>query len=297
MKKFVALMLVILMMGTLLVACGDDKSSDSSESKSGDATNAVEPSATPDEATVADATEADVVEADGDLAYVLDKGTLVVGITDFAPMDFKDENGEWIGFDADLAVEFGEYLGVDVEFTEIKWDSKILELDAKSIDCVWNGMTLTEEVTSSMSTSVPYCRNEQVVIVKSSVADNYKTADDCANLRFAVENGSAGQEQADEYGFDYIEVKDQATALMEVSAGTSEAAIIDSSMAAAMVGNGTDYSDLTVVVTLNSEEYGVGFRKGSDLTEKFNAFYAEALANGTVEEIAEIYGIAGMLIK
>ena len=281
MKKIIALLLVLVMVGALLAACGSKEETPATEAAT--------------EAAAEQATEA--VDPESDLAYVQNKGKLVVGITDFAPMDFKDDNGEWIGFDADLAKEFAAYIGVDVEFSEITWEKKVLELDGKTIDCVWNGMTLTDEVMEAMATSVPYCRNEQVVIVKADVADQYTTAEACKALKFAVEKGSAGKDMAEENGFEYIEVKDQATALMEVAAGTSEAAVIDSSMAAAMVGAGTDYENLVQVVILNSEEYGVGFRKGSNIVEQFNAFYTAALAAGTVDEIAELYGIEGMIIK
>ena len=102
--------------------------------------------------------------ADSDLEYVKDKGTLVVGITDFEPMDYKDDNGEWVGFDADMAKAFAESIGVEAEFVEIYWDNKELELDGKSIDCVWNGMTLTNEVTSAMECTNAYCNNAQVVV-------------------------------------------------------------------------------------------------------------------------------------
>ena len=122
-----------------------------------------------------------------DLEYIKSKGTLVVGVTDFEPMDYKDADGNWIGFDADLAKAFGESLGVDVEFVEIDWDNKILELNAKTIDCVWNGMTLTDEVTSSMECSNPYCNNAQVVIVPKDKADDYATVEACADLTFAAE--------------------------------------------------------------------------------------------------------------
>lgn len=105
------------------------------------------------------------VAEDGDVAYIQDKGTLIVGITDFAPMDYKDDNGEWIGFDADMAKLVAEKLGVDVEFVEIDWDNKTFELDGKSIDVVWNGMTLTEEVTNAMECTNAYCNNAQVVVV------------------------------------------------------------------------------------------------------------------------------------
>lgn len=233
---------------------------------------------------------------DSDLEFVKEKGTLVVGITDFAPMDYQDENDNWIGFDADMATAFAKSIGVSVEFVEIDWDNKVLELNNKTIDCVWNGMTLTDEVTSSMDCSNPYCNNAQVVVVNKDVADNYQSVDACKALSFAVESGSAGQEQADANGFTYTEVKDQATALMEVASGNSDAAIIDSLMAAAMIGEGTSYTDLTYTVALNSEEYGVGFRRGSDLVEQFNSFFEAAKEDGTVEACAEQYGVQAALI-
>ena len=104
-------------------------------------------------------------ETDSDVAYIKDKGTLIVGITDFAPMDYKDESGEWIGFDADMARMVAEKLGVEAQFVEIDWDNKIMELDSKNIDVVWNGMTLTSEVTEAMECTNAYCNNAQVVVV------------------------------------------------------------------------------------------------------------------------------------
>lgn len=112
--------------------------------------------------------------SESDLEYVKNKGTLVVGITDFAPMDYKDDNGNWIGFDADMAAAFAESLGVKVEFVEITWDNKLMELKGKTIDCVWNGMTLTEDVVSAMECTKPYCNNQQIVIVKKENADKIK---------------------------------------------------------------------------------------------------------------------------
>ncbi len=104
-------------------------------------------------------------EPDSDVAYIQEKGTLIVGITEFEPMDYKDENGQWIGFDADMAKKVAEKLGVEVEFVVIDWDNKIMELDSKNIDVVWNGMTLTPEVTESMECTNAYCNNAQVVVV------------------------------------------------------------------------------------------------------------------------------------
>ena len=105
---------------------------------------------------------------DSDVAYIQDKGSLIVGMTDFEPMDYKDDNGEWIGFDADMAKLVAEKLGVEVQFVEIDWDNKIMELDSKNIDVVWNGMTLTDEVTSSMECTNAYCNNAQVVVVPAN---------------------------------------------------------------------------------------------------------------------------------
>ena len=230
------------------------------------------------------------------MAYVQDKGTLVVGITDFEPMDYKDASGEWIGFDADMAAAFADSLGVQVEFVEIDWDNKVLELNSKAIDCVWNGMTLTDEVLSSMECSKAYCNNAQVVIVPVDVADQYQTVESVKDLTFAVEAGSAGEAEVSALNYNYTPVKAQADALMEVAAGTSDAAVIDSLMAAAMVGEGTGYADLTYTVGLNSEEYGVGFRKGSDLAAALNDFFAAAYADGSMMACAETYGVQAAII-
>ncbi|MBR2080610.1 MAG: transporter substrate-binding domain-containing protein [Oscillospiraceae bacterium] len=269
MKKLIALLLAALMVFAL-VACGTQ----------------------PAETTTDPAAETTA----SDLAYVKEKGTLVVGITDFAPMDYKNEAGEWIGFDADMAKAFAAKLGVAVEFVEIDWDNKALELDSKTIDCVWNGMTLTDEVKAAMDCSKAYCNNAQVVIVPAEVAENYQTAEACKDLRFAVEAGSAGEKEVTALGYATTPVKTQADALLEVSAGTSDAAVIDSLMAAAMVGEGTGYEKLTYTAQLNSEEYGVGFRKGSDLVNEINTFFAEAYADGSMMKAAETYGVQAAVI-
>lgn len=232
-----------------------------------------------------------------DMEYVKEKGTLVVGITDFEPMDYEDADGNWIGFDADMAKAFAESLGVEVEFVEIDWDNKIMELDGKSIDCVWNGMTLTDEVTSAMDCSNAYCNNAQVVVVPIEKAAKYQTVDDLVDLAFAAEAGSAGEEQLELLELSLTPVKTQADAVMEVASGTSDAAVIDSLMAGAMIGEGTGYDELTYTVALNSEEYGVGFRKGSDLVKALNDFFAKAYEDGSMIECAEKYGVQEALIE
>ncbi len=236
------------------------------------------------------------VAEETDKAYVVNKGKLVVGITDFAPMDFRDENGEWIGFDADVARAFATELGVDIEFVEIDWDNKILELDGKAVDCIWNGMTLTEAVLAAMECSVPYMNNAQVVVVPADKADAYQTVESLAELSFAAEAGSAGEAVLNDLTLNVTPVTAQADALMEVAAGTSDAAVIDSLMAAAMIGEGTNYANLTYTIGLNSEEYGVGFRKGSDLAAELNAFLLKAYEDGSLLKIAETYDVQVALI-
>ena len=223
-----------------------------------------------------------------DLANVEKAGKLIVGVTDFAPMDYKD-NGEWVGFDADLSRKFAEELGVDVEFIEIDWDNKILELNAGTVDCIWNGMTLTPEVEEAMSCTDTYALNAQVVVMPKDKVANYKDAESMKDLSFAVEAGSAGESVGQEAGLNVNAVQNQAAALMEVAAGTSDACIIDKTMADAMTGEGTSYADLAYSVSLSSEEYVVGFRNGSDLTEKLNAMFKAAKEDGTMKALSEKY--------
>ena len=232
-----------------------------------------------------------------DLQYVLDKGKLVVGVTDFAPMDSKNDKGEWVGFDADMAKAFAKSLGVEAEFVEIEWDNKIMELGNKSIDCAWNGMTLTDDVLAAMECTNPYMNNQQIVVVPASKADKYKTIEACSKLNFAVESGSAGEKVIKELKYNCTPVQNQANALTEVKSGTCDAAVIDSLMAAAMVGEGTGYADLTYTVGLNDEKYGVGFRKGSDLAAKLNEFFKTSYADGTMTKVAEQYGVTKALIE
>lgn len=236
-----------------------------------------------------------------DSEYVKNNGKLIVGITDFAPMDYEEKqgSGDWIGFDADMAKAFAENLGVKAEFVVIEWDNKTFELDGKSIDCVWNGMTLTDGVKKAMETSNAYCTNEQVVVVPADKANDYSTKEAIANLNFAAEAGSAGEEVLNTLGYKVTVVQSQADAVKEVAAGTSDAAVIDLLMAGAVIGKGTSYENLVYTVSLSdeAEEYGVGFRKGSDLAQKLNEFFKSAYADGSMIKTAEKYGVQESLIK
>ena len=230
-------------------------------------------------------------KGDSDLAYVQEKGKLIVGITDYAPMDYKDENGEWTGFDAEFARLVAKELGVEVKFFIIPdWSKKVFELDSMNIDCVWNGMTINEELLATCSVSDPYDVNAQVVVMKNDIIANYPDAASLVDLKFAVENGSAGQKAAEDIGAKNITaVQDQAAALMEVAAGTADACVIDITMAYAMTGEGTSYADLAIGLTLTSEQYGIGFRKGSDITAKVNEIMKKFMEDGTLDALAEKY--------
>ena len=226
-----------------------------------------------------------------DIENIQKKGKIVIGITDYAPMDYKDDSGQWTGFDAEFARLFAKELGVTCEFYVIAdWSKKFFELDTKQIDAVWNGMTITDEALLNASVSDPYVVNAQVVVMKADKLNSYPDADSMKNLKFAVENGSAGQKAAEAAGIkNIVAVQDQGAALMEVAAGTSDACVIDITMANAMTGEGTSYANLGYKVSLTSEEYGVAFRKDSDLTEKFNAFMDKLIADGTLQALAAKY--------
>ena len=257
MKKMFALLLVLVLALTCLSACG--------------------------------------ASSDSDLKYIQKKGTMIVGITDYEPMDYKDENGNWTGFDAELAEQVCEKLGVKCEFLVLgDWGKKFYELDTKNIDAIWNGMTITDEVKLNTNCSDAYVVNAQVLVMKADALANYTTPESLSDLTFAVENGSAGQEAVLGIGIpedQIIAVQDQAAALMEVAAGTSDACVIDITMANAMTGEGTSYADLAAGISLTSEEYGIGFRKDSDVTAKVNELLQAMKADGSLQALADKYSL------
>ena len=242
----------------------------------------------------ASAAPASSAAADSDLAYIQSNGKMVIGYTVYAPMNYTDDEGNFTGFDTELATAVCEKLGVEPEFVEINWDTKIVELDAKSIDCIWNGMTLTDEIMQNAACTKAYAKNAQVVVVKDGT--EYSSTADLVGKTVLAEAGSAGESaiQDDENlsQADYVSKSVQTDCLMEVAAGTADAAVLDLTLANAMIGEGTDYANLKIVDELNAEEYGVAFRKGSDAAEAVNAAFDELKADGTMEALAAKYDLA-----
>ncbi|MGN0163185.1 MAG: transporter substrate-binding domain-containing protein [Candidatus Ornithomonoglobus sp.] len=238
--------------------------------------------------------------ADSDLAYLQEQGTVKVGYTIINPLNYTDESGELVGFETEFATAVFEKLGLTPEFQEIDWDSKEVELSSKNIDCIWNGLTITPERQEAMSITIPYLENRQVLVVRAEDVDKYTASLDGANV--IAEAGSAGEELAtsDDAAFtgaSFTAVQSQATALVEVSSGTSDVAVIDYVMAGGSVGEGTSFENLAIIdLDFESEEYGVAFRQGSDVTEEANAAMQELVADGTLQTIAEKYGVEDLLL-
>ncbi|MEG2098115.1 MAG: transporter substrate-binding domain-containing protein [Pseudoflavonifractor sp.] len=236
-----------------------------------------------------------------DLKYVQDAGKLKIGYTLFEPMNYKNDKGEFVGFETEFATAVCKKLGVTPEFVEINWDSKTMELEAKNIDCIWNGMTITPELSEALAISKPYIKNYQVVVIRTADADKYKTTADLAGVKLEAEAGSAGEGavQGDENlsKATYTAVTKQADALLEVKAGAADAAVMDFVLANAMAGQG-DYSDLMVIpdLQLSVEEYGIGFRKGSDVAAKVDEAMDALIADGTLGKLAETYGLSELLL-
>ena len=232
--------------------------------------------------------------AASDLDYIKEKGKMVIGYTVYEPMNYTDADGNFTGFDTELATAVCEKLGVEPEFVEINWDTKVVELDAKSIDCIWNGMTLTDDIMANAATTKAYAKNAQVVVVKDGT--DYSSTADLVGKTVVAEAGSAGEAaiEGDENlaQADYVSKSVQTDCLMEVAAGTADAAVLDLTLANAMIGEGTDYASLKIVDELNAEEYGVAFRKGSDAAAAVDAAFDELKADGAMQALADKYDLA-----
>ena len=288
-KKTIAIVLAILavVMCFTLAACGDKTNVDDSLNDGANISDVADATEGEDATDATDEAPA-VVE---DLARIKEAGKLIVGMTIYEPMNYWADEAKTAltGFDTEFAQAVAEKLGVEVEFIEINWDRKFEELDAKTIDCVWNGMTITEEALKNSTVSVPYVKNAQVVVMKADKIAEYPDVESMKDLVFVVEQGSAGKDAAEAAGLNYTEVKYQSDALLEVKSGAADACVIDITMANNMTGEGTSYAELGCSLELSTEEYGISFRKGSDVTAKVNDIIAELKADGTLQALAEKY--------
>ncbi len=235
-------------------------------------------------------------DGESDLEYVGNKGTFVIGITDFAPMDFP-ENGSWEGFDASLAKKFAEQLGVTPEFKEIDWDKKADLLADGTIDCVWNGMTYTEELAQEITCSDAYISNAQVIVMNKDEISKYSSADECQHLLFAAETGSTGEALLQEKKFRYAVFDTQKDALQSVLDGKTDAAVIDIIMAGYYTAKESGFESLAFDFPLNDEKICAGLRKGSDIAPKLNEFLKNAGSDGTLKELADAYGITEAILE
>ncbi len=237
-----------------------------------------------------------------DLEYIKEKGELIIGYTEFAPMNYKDDNGNFVGFETEFAQAVCDELGIKAKFQLIKWEAKETELASKSIDCIWNGMTISPERLETMSISTPYMANKQVLIVKAENADKYTTKEALKDAKIVAEAESAGEGVAKEDEFfaqaNYTPVDAQAKALMEVSSGVADGCVVDYVLSIGMIGEGTDYENLVVVdeLAFADEEYGIAFRKGSNTTAEVNKAISALVANGKLAEIAGKYKLSEQLI-
>ena len=288
--KRIAALLLAGIMSVGLCSCASSNTSSASESSSAAESNA--------DSSAADSTDSTASEG-GDWQYIADKGNFVAGITLFEPMNYYDENGELTGFETEFTKAVCEKLGVEAKFQEIEWDKKEIELNAKTIDAIWNGLTVTEERKENMGFSKSYVRNKQVVVIKADNKDKSTAEASMAGASCAAESGSAGQTAIETSPVlsqnEFVGASAQKDVLLEVKAGTVELGVLDYVMAKASIGEGTDYSDLMIVegVELAPEEYAIGMRKGDTETiEKVNGAIDELVADGTLKALAEKYGLA-----
>jgi polar amino acid transport system substrate-binding protein len=290
-KKIFSLLLVLVMVFALVACASGNSTTSSSPSPSAE-------SAKPSPSASAEASPS--TAADDDWAYIKAKGELIIGYTDYEPMNFNDKDGKLTGFDTEYAEAVCAKLGVKPKFVLINWDTKEVELKAKTIDCIWNGLTVTEDRKENMAFTNSYIINEQVVVVKSANAAKYADKASLSGAAVVAETESAGETAISTGLADakYTAVDSQAKALLEVKAGTADAAVIDATMAKSMTGAGTDYADLTVITSMNltAEEYAIGFRLNSSAVAEVNKATADLLKDGTLPAIAAKYELTERLI-
>lgn len=282
MKKIIALLLAVFMTVAVFAGCGGNGNASSSRKADGSSSE-------------------QKADPNSDWGYIQNKGKMTIGITLFEPMNYKDKDGELTGFETEFSKAVCEELGVEADFQEIQWETKEIELKSKKIDCIWNGLTITDERKQAMDISTPYMENKQVMVVKKENAEKFTQS--AKDAKVVAEKGSAGEEvvKGDEFFKEskYTAADSQAKALMEVKAGTSDIAIIDFVMSKGTVRPDSDYKDLAVIEqkTFAPEQYGIAFRKDSPETlEKVNAAIKKVKESGKLDEIAKNYNLQDLII-
>ncbi len=302
MKRIIVIVMAALLCVGILAGCSAPAapaassapaaSEAASEAPASEAPAASEAASEAPAATEAPASEAPAADAaDDSFKKIQDKGYFIMGLDDsFPPMGFRDDKGELVGFDIDMARAVAEHMGVKVELMPIDWNTKELELETKNIDLIWNGYTITEERKQKVLMSEPYMENKQVILVKAD--SPIKTLADLKGKSVAVQEGSSAQGVINEDTellasiSEVIAFKDYVTALLDIDAGRADALGVDLVVADYyMAKKAGQY--VMLEETLAPEEYGIGFRKGE---QAFHDAVAKAFEqmkqDGTAAEIS-----------
>lgn len=240
--------------------------------------------------------------AKDDWTYIQDKGEMVIGYTVYEPMNYTDDAGNFVGFETEFAQAVCDKLGVKAKFQEINWDNKVTDLESKTIDCVWNGMTITDDLKQTIAISDPYIRNMQVIVIRTADAGKYTDTASLVGKTVEAEAGSAGADAvADDENLSQatlVTAPKQTDTLLEVKGMAADAAVLDFVLANATIGEGTDFDDLMMIpgVELSVEEYAVGFRKGSTAAAKVNEAMQALIEDGTLNDLAVKYGLEAQLL-
>ena len=239
--------------------------------------------------------------ADESWDKVKQAGRLVLGLDDaFPPMGYKDtQTGEIVGFDIDLAKEACKRLGIELKLQAVDWDNKQAELDNGNVDCLWNGFSKTPEREKSFLLSIPYMKNEQIILVKTD--SSYHSLKDLAGKSVGVQSDSSAESALnDEANKEFkaslkeiVKIDDYSKAVLEIQNGTIDAISIDEVIArfyltkepnAYRILENSDGSP----ISLATEDYVVGFRKNDKaLKQQIDKTLQEMAADGTMKKISE----------
>jgi polar amino acid transport system substrate-binding protein len=241
--------------------------------------------------------------------------TILIGVTDYIPMNFRDENNNWTGFETEFAQEVGRILELNVDFIIIDWSALILEVNAGTVDAIWNGMSVLPQRQEAMDISIEYMRNRNVMIARAEDAERFLTPEGAADASIVVEGGSAmermvtGADPGGEFFFADLQdnvtlVTDQPTSIMEVLAGTADIAVVDYVKGGSLIQPGSAYENLVIVdVAFPQNNFAVGLRQGSNdhpdaklRLDDLNRAIQQLKDSGWLMELAQEYGLGELLI-